>query len=132
MNIKNITFTFELVEEWLQIAANVEKAMPPIKPLGFPPCSLVVIRSVMEILEMETPKKPKFRPSREQMDIWEEVVLNWFNLIDSIENRKIVWLRSCGMGWARIAEKFGLSRQTVANRYKCSINELLENLGKKK
>lgn len=131
MNTKNITFTFDLVEEWLQIAAIVERSMPPVKPMGYPPCSLVVIRSAMEIMLMEKPDKPKFRPSITQVSIWEEVVLNWFNLIDSIENRKIVWLRSCGMGWRRIAERFGLSRQTVSNRYKNSINELLWNLENK-
>lgn len=130
MNFNNITWTFETVEEWLQIAANVDRVMPRVGPTGYHSCTFMVIRSFFENLQAEIGEKPKFVPTSEQISIWETVMLHWINLIDSAENKKIVWLHSCGMGWVKIGKKYSLSRQTVANRYERTIKALTTELNR--
>lgn len=88
MNLNNITWTFETVEEWLQIAANVDRVMPRVGPAGYHSCTFMVIRSFFENLQAEIGEKPKFVPTSEQISIWENVMLHWINLIDSAENKK--------------------------------------------
>lgn len=130
MNLDNISWTSELVEEWLQTAAMVNRSMPCVGPQGYRSCTLTVVRSFFEILQADIPEKQKITPTREQRSMWEIVMLYWMNKIDSDENKKIVWLHSCGMGWVKIGQKYGLSRQTVADRYKRTIKALTSELNR--
>ena len=64
--------------------------------------------------------------------MWEEVVLRWYPLVDSEKDRKILWWRSAGMGWARIGKKIGLERHTIANRHGRALEELARELNRRK
>jgi hypothetical protein len=71
---------------------------------------------------------PPFRPTNEQMSIWEEVCLRWFPLISDQCDKKIVWLRSCGMGWARIAKRTNTERHIASANYKNAVEKLAKHL----
>lgn len=127
MNLKDIEWTAELVEEYLNVAAKTERALPPIYRKGCSGQKWNVIREWYELLwdEMDEDKPaPQFHPTNEQVSQWEEIALRWFQLVDSDKDKKILWLRACEMGWARIGRRVELTRQTVAARHKKALSEL--------
>lgn len=135
MNLSNIVWTSDIVEEWLQNAARVERVLPPVGPRMATP-KLTYIRNWIEMLwdEMranEDKPAPRFQPTNEQVSMWEEVVLRWFALIDSEKDKKILWWHACGMGYVRISKRLGISRQTATNRYKRALEDLARALNRR-
>ncbi|MFI3241204.1 MAG: DUF6362 family protein [Alphaproteobacteria bacterium] len=129
MSYKKQVWDYEEVEEYLQIAAKVDKSLPKVVSKGYGTSSFVYIRTEAELFWND--KEPaRFKPTGEQVSIWEDVVLRWFSFIEAGEDKKIVWLRSCGMGWSRLGKKFSLTRQTVATRYKKAIKDIVFQLNK--
>ena len=125
MNLSQIEWTAELVEEWLNIAAKVERALPPVYRKGCAGQKWQIVREWYELLwDDDKDIAPRFNPTNEQVSQWEEVVLRWLPLIDSDKDKKILWMRASEMGWARIGKAVGLSRQTTASRHKNAIADL--------
>ncbi len=136
MNISHIIWTSELVEEWICIAAQVERAMPSVGP-RMAQSRLVVVRDWQELLwdelrAEEDKPKPRFQPTNEQVSQWEMVVLRWLPIVDSGKDMKILWWRAYGMSWTRIGRKLDLERHTIANRHKRALEDLAKTLNLKK
>lgn len=130
MNYNQIEWTTNCVEDWLKLAALVDKSLPPVKLPKVSGQKWDVIREWYELLwdTDTTDIKPYFQPTNEQISMWEEVVLRWFKLIDNTIDKKIVWMRACGMGWTKIGKKLHLSRQTVALHHKNAIENLTNKI----
>jgi len=130
MNLSQIKWTPELVIEWIYIAALVDKSLPPV---GIPKVTgqkWNVMREWYELLwdDDKDDIKLHFRPTNEQISMWEEVVLRWFNLIETTKDKKIVWMHACGQSWVRIGKQLHISRQTVASHYQAAIDKLTKQL----
>ena len=130
MNYNQIEWTTNCVEDWLKLAALVDKSLPPVKLPKVSGQKWDIIREWYELLwdTDTTDIKPYFQPTNEQISMWEEVVLRWFKLIDNTIDKKIVWMRACGMGWTKIGKKLHLSRQTVALHHKNAIENLTNKI----
>jgi hypothetical protein len=131
MNPKSTEWTAELVEEWLFVAAKTERALPPVYRKGCGGKRIEYVRTWIELLwdELREDKPaPRFQPTNEQVSQWEEVVLRWLALVDSDKDKKILWMRACEIGWARIGRRVGLSRQTTAARHKRALEDLAHAL----
>ena len=126
------TWDEEKVKYWLNIAAAVDKALPPVKIPQVTGQKWDIIREWYELLwDDDKEVVSRFQPTNEQISMWEEVVLRWFKLIDSDKDKKIVWMRSCEICYSKISRKLGLSRQTLTTRYKRAIENLTEALNRK-
>jgi DNA-directed RNA polymerase specialized sigma24 family protein len=125
-------WTVEKVKYWLGIAALVDRALPPVMPPKVSGQKWDIIREWYELLwDQDTEDlKPRIQPTNEQISMWEEVVLRWFRMIDSDKDKKIIWLRSCGLSYPRISKKLGISRQTIIARYQTALERLVQNLNK--
>lgn len=125
-------WTVEKVKYWLGIAALVDRALPPVMPPKVSGQKWNIIREWYELLwDQDTEDlKPRIQPTNEQISMWEEVVLRWFRMIDSDKDKKIIWLRSCGLSYPRISKKLGISRQTIIARYQTALERLVQNLNK--
>lgn len=130
MNLTQMTWTKDVVKEWLETAALVERALPPVYRKGAAGPKWNIIREWYELLwdDPEDIQGTPLRPTSEQISIWEEVVLRWYRLIDSDTDKKIIWMRTMGYGWVKIGKKVGLSRQTVAGRYDRALANLTDKL----
>lgn len=130
MNLTQITWTKDTVKEWLETAALVERALPPVYRKGVAGPKWNIIREWYELLwdDPEDVQTAPLRPTSEQISMWEEVVLRWYRLIDSDNDKKIIWLRTMGCGWARIGKIVGFSRQTVSARYERALETLTAKL----
>ena len=86
----NITWTPAVVEEWLQVAAMVDKSLPPVRPSKVLGQKWDIVREWYELLwDTDTSDiKPHMQPTNEQVSMWEEVVLHWFRLIDNTTDKK--------------------------------------------
>ena len=130
MNLSQIIWTSENVIEWLDIAANVDKSLPPVQMPKVTGQKWDVLREWYELLwdDDKSDIQPKWQPTNEQISMWEEVVLRWFKLIDSNTDKKIVWMHACGKSWVKIGKIVHLSRQSVASHYQKTIDELTKKL----
>lgn len=136
MNIGNVAWTAEIVEEWLCVAAQVERALPPVGPRMAKP-RLIIVRDWTEMFwdelhDKEDKPEPRFQPTNGQVSQWEEVVLRWLPLVDSAKDTKILWWRACGMSWSRIGKRLELERHTIANRHKRALEDLAKLLNREK
>ena len=124
-------WTPSIIEEWLKIAAMVDKSLPPVRPAKVVGQKWDIVREWYEYLwDTNDDIEPHFQPTNKQISMWEEVVLRWFRLIDNTTDKKIVWLRACGVSWTKIGKKVHLSRQSVALHYKNAIEDLAKKLSK--
>jgi len=134
MNTSSIVWTVELVEEWICIAAQVERILPPVGP-HIAMARQTIIRSWQELLwdEFDDDKPVQaFLPTNEQVSQWETVVVRWLPMIDSNKDVKILWWRACGLGWTKIGRRLGLERHTIANRHARALADLAKTLNRKK
>lgn len=132
MNFSQITWTEEIVNDWLIIAAKVDKSLPPVKMPKVTGQKWDIIREWYEFLweDDNSDVEPRWNPTNEQISMWEEVVLRWFKLIDSNTDKKIVWMHAAGASWVKIAKKVHLSRQAVAMHHKKAIENLTMKIKK--
>ncbi len=134
MNIGAISWTPEVVAEWLVIAAKTERVMPSAGPKmtqANMPAPIDYLSLLWDCLDKDAQdKEPRFRPTCQQVSIWEEVVLRWYPMITDKRDMKILWMRSCGMGWTRIGKKMGLHRMTISINHARALKELTETLRK--
>lgn len=129
MNLSSIEWDVETVQYWLGIAAMVDRSLPPVMPPKVSGQKWNIIREWYEFLwDKADDVNPRMQPTNEQISMWEEVVLRWFKLIDSDKDKKIVWMRACGVSYSRIGKKVSLSRQTLTRRYQTAINKLVISL----
>ena len=121
----NIKWTPSIIEDWLKVAAMVDKSLPPVRPSKVVGQKWDIVREWYEYLwDRDDDIKPRIQPTNEQVPMWEEVVLRWFKLIDNTIDKKIVWMRACDMSWSRIGKKVHLSRQSVALHHKNTLQDL--------
>ena len=130
MNLSQIHWDAETVKYWLSIAALVDRVLPPVRPRKSTGQYWPIVREWYEFLwdKDDKDRQPDIQATSDQVSMWEEVVLRWFKLIDSDKDKKIVWMRSCGVSYSRITKKLGLSRQTLTARYNNAIDRLAESL----
>lgn len=130
MNLSTIKWDAETVKYWLSIAALVDRALPPVRTKKCTGQYWPIVREWYEFMwdSDKEDLKPKIQATNEQVSMWEEIVLRWFKLIDSDKDKKIVWLRSCGMPYNRISKRLGFSRQTLTIRYNNAIERLAKSL----
>ena len=124
-------WTPSIIEEWLKIAAMVDKSLPPVRPAKVVGQKWDIVREWYEYLwDKDDDIEPHFQPTNKQISMWEEVVLRWFKLIDSNTDKKIVWMHAAGASWVKIAKKVHLSRQAVAMHHKKAIENLTMKIKK--
>lgn len=102
MNYSQVKWDRFCIEEWLQIATFVDRALPPVYRKGISGQRYDIQRTWIELLwdaEEINKRTPRWEPTSEQVSMWEEVILRWLPLLKNPCDRKIVWLRSSGGSW---------------------------------
>lgn len=60
------------------------------------------------------------------------VLVRWLDSVDSVTDRKLLILHSCGLSMNKIGKTVGLLRQTASRRYTNAIDALVWNLNHSK
>lgn len=60
-----------------------------------------------------------------------ERILEWLKFTN-VENRRIIWLRSCGMGWKHLTHHYKKSRSTITRAYLSGLKDIQNALNDEK
>lgn len=111
--------TIEEIKRDIETAAYVERMLPPVKPPKYRCWLFEIVYTPQEIAFME--RKPmKVRPTKEQIDIWDKVVLKWLPLLTPFE-RNLVWKRAKHIPWKLLCRDFGRTRIHLWQLYKMAL-----------
>lgn len=130
--LKNV----EDVKAVLELAAQVDKALPPVKAQGakstWPDIRLTESeKKALGITLREG--EPDFSPTEEQIDIWYKVCTEWVKPFVADEKKRqqwaVIWLKSCGCASKIIEKKLGICRTKVWYVYDSGMVRLLNYLG---
>ena len=115
--------TVEQIKSDLEIAAYVERLMPPVRPPKYRCCMPDIIYTPQEIAFIDRRPVPP-RPTQEQIAIWEKVVLKWLPALEPEEVR-LVWKRANHIPWKLLCREFGADRVTIWRKYDRALSKLL-------
>ena len=115
--------TIDEIKENLRFAAEVMKRMPAVKVQGYFctwPKFYGLDEDMLDTSEVWLPPLPN------EIQIMEEI-LEWLKYT-SLENRRIAWLKACGMGWKQMEKRYHSSRSTLSRQYRTALKDIKENL----
>lgn len=117
--------TIDEIKENLTFAAEVMRRLPPVKVRGYF-CSWPKFCSDNEIFKGDS--DVWIQPLPHEVEAMEKI-LEWLKFT-TVENRHIIWVRSCGMGWKNISLRCGKSRSSIIRMYNIGLKDIqnaLEN-----
>jgi hypothetical protein len=126
MQNKEIIWTEEMVIKAFEDAMRTLKKLPTAKLRDYFTSWPQVIYKEIEILRMD--QKPKKWPATPEAIARMEKTCSWIHFLESVEERKIVWLRAKKTPWQLICGEFGISRATANRKWKNSIRIITQNL----
>ena len=124
-----IEITLEQIKQDLETAAYVERMLQPVKPPKYRCWLFEIVYTPQEIAFMD--RKPiKLRPTKEQIDLWERVLL-WVEILEPNE-RQLVWKRAKRIPWKLLSFEYGLHRSNLYHHYECALMKILVEISKNK
>jgi hypothetical protein len=123
-----IHYTPELVKEQLEEAVKTLRFMPSGRPRGHANSWPEILRTRVEILNMEEPEEIGRRYALPHEVTAMEQALDWLMILPKIDDRKLVWLRARRVPWKVICEEFGVSRKTADKRWNKAIRSITLHL----
>ena len=115
--------TIDEIKENLHFAAQIMRRLPAVKVQGYN-CSWP--KYCMDADDYKNEKDIWMMPLPEEITIMENI-LEWLEYTD-YETRRIVWLRSCGMGWKRMSVQTRQSRSNLIRIYNRGLKDIVEAL----
>jgi len=106
------------IKENLEFAAEIMRRLPPVKVRGYF-CAWPKFCSDEDFFNTTDTWLP---PLPDEIKAMEDI-LEWLKFT-SLENRRIVWLRSCGMGWKRLSDLYHKSRSTLTRQYRNALLDI--------
>ena len=107
-------------------AVSTMRRLPPVRVQGYFNAWPDIVYSEIEIMRMD--KKSKTWPATpDAISRMQETVL-WLNLLETVVQRKIVWMRASHTPWQVICKTFGFSRTTANKKYKNAICKITQKL----
>lgn len=111
-------WTTTQVQDRLELAADVFRSLPEVKPQGYFNTWPDYFHSFADQVGQE-PRTRRPRPSPRQISQAEEAML-WLRWLEK-DDAQIVWLRANRKPWKPICWQFGLSRTAATKRWQYGI-----------
>ncbi|MBQ8464764.1 MAG: hypothetical protein IJ545_02005 [Alphaproteobacteria bacterium] len=115
--------TIDEIKENLVFAAKIMRRLPPVKVQGYF-CSWPKFCADED--DIHSSNEVWLMPLPEEIEKMEEI-LDWLKFIE-MEQRRIVWLRSCGMGWKQISARTHRGRSSLIRDFNASLKTILDAL----
>lgn len=111
--------TINEIKESVAFAANIMRRLPAVKVQGYL-CAWP--KFCYDADDFPSQSNIWMTPLPQEIETMEEI-LEWLKCI-SIDKRRIVWLRACGMGWKKICSRMNKPRSTLARDYHYALFEV--------
>lgn len=105
-------------------AVRTLKRLPPVKAQGYFSVWPDITYTEREIIRMD--KKTKIWPPTPESISRMETTVSWLNLLETVEERKIVWMRATNIPWDEICKTFGICRSAANKRWKKAITTICQ------
>ncbi|MBQ9035715.1 MAG: hypothetical protein IJ099_07155 [Alphaproteobacteria bacterium] len=114
--------TIEQIKRDLETAAYIERLLPPVKPPKYQCWLFEIVYTPQELAFMDTTPL-KIKPTKEQIDLWERVVLDWLEVLEPYE-RRLLWKRAKHIPWKFLLEEFDCGRSELWRKYSTALVKL--------
>jgi hypothetical protein len=111
-------WTIARVQDRLELAADVMRQMPRVKPQGHFNAWPEYLHSFADKVGQE-PKMRRPLPGPRMITQADEAML-WLRWLE-VDDARLVWLRADGKPWKQITWQFGLSRAAAARRWQYGL-----------
>jgi hypothetical protein len=111
-------WTRAMVADRLELAAEVMKSLPPVRPQGYFNAWPEYVATFADQVGQE-PRMKKPRPSPRMITQADEAML-WLRWLDK-DIGQILWARANREAWKRITWHHGISRATASRRYEYGL-----------
>ena len=118
-----MNISIDEIKENLIFAANIMRRLPAVKAQGYH-CTWP--KFCTDADDFCNEGEVWLMPLPQEITAMENI-LSWLEYT-SFENRRIIWLRSCGMGWKRISDRTHRSRSGLIRIYNSGLKEICETL----
>ena len=122
-------WTTARVQDRLELAAEVFRQMPPVRPQGYFSAWPEVFHSFADQVG-QTPRMRRPLPSPRMITEAEEALL-WLRWLEK-DDARIVWLRANRTPWKKVCWELGLSRATANRRWRYCLALIVWRLNGKR
>jgi len=106
----------------LKEAVRTLRRLPSVRVQGYFCSWPEIIYTEREIMRMD--QKTKTWPPTPEAISRMEIAVSWLNLLETTEQRKIVWMRANNIPWNEICKTFGICRSMANKRWKKAIEKI--------
>jgi hypothetical protein len=104
-------------------AVRTLRRLPPVRVQGYFSVWPEIVYSQAEVMRMD--KKTKTWPPTPDAISRMEKAIDWLNLLETVEERKIVWMRANNIPWNIICKTFGICRSAANKKFKKAVAKIL-------
>tara|TARA_R110002051_G_scaffold156524_2_gene228288 strand:+ start:370 stop:786 length:417 start_codon:yes stop_codon:yes gene_type:complete len=112
--------------EVFEIAGRAERMMPglnSLKPKAPRMYDLLKMSYDPKDIGYYDKKPLKLRANNQQISCW-ELAIDLLGIIETLEERRLLWARAMRYSWVGLARQFGCHRVTIKKRYSAAILNL--------
>lgn len=127
--------TIEDVRTALELAAKVDRVLPPVKVQGAKalwPDIRLTDAETKSIHLMNNDGKSDFLPTQEQIDLWYIVCTDWAKIFSCDEKKRqqwvVIWLKACGCRVKTILRHVDFQKTKLYKEYELGMVHLLNFL----
>jgi hypothetical protein len=120
----------EIVSRFEQAVYTLRR-LPSAKARGFFSTWPPIVRTAEEIMLGEPDKYRMGPPTSEAITRMDETI-QWIFLLDSEDERRLVWLRAAKVPWRPICQQLGFCRTTGHTMWKAALEKIATRLKNKR
>ncbi len=124
-------WTMPEVADRFQEAVRTLRRLPPVKKNGYFNTWPSIVYTTAEVLQMEVQPLRLGPPSAEAISRM-EATIEWIFLLDTEEERRIIWLRAARVPWRPICYQLGCKRTTAHHKHKMALSKIVTRLNAKR
>ena len=124
-------WTMPEIAERFENAVKTLRRLPSVKVQGYFNAWPAIIRTVAEQMGMEAQPLRMGPPSAEAIGEMEETI-QWIFLLDTEEERRLIWLRAARVPWRPICWRLGCGRTTAYHMWKVALLKIVTRLNAKR
>jgi hypothetical protein len=124
-------WTMPEVADRFQEAVRTLRRLPPVRKNGYFNTWPAIVYTTAEVLQMETQPLRLGPPSAEAISRM-EATIEWIFLLDTEEERRIIWLRAARVPWRPICWQLGCGRTTAYHLWRVALLKIVAQLNTKR